>query len=37
MITIGIAVITEAGIGLEADHSQETIVVTEREVQAIVD
>ena len=29
--------ITEAWIGLERDHSQETIVATELEVQAIVD
>ena len=30
-------VIIEAGIGQERDHSQETIVVIELEVQAIVD
>ena len=32
MIIIGVVVITEAGIGLERDHSQETIAVTELEV-----
>ena len=37
VITIGIVVIKEAGIGLERGHSQETIVVTELEVQAVVD
>ena len=37
VITIGIVVIIEAGIGLERDHSQETIVVTKLEVQAVVD
>ena len=35
VITIGIVVIIEAGIGLERGHSQETIVVTELEVQAV--
>ena len=37
VITIGIVVIIEAGLGLERDHSQETIMVTELEVQAVVD
>ena len=32
-----IMVIVEAGIGLERDHFQEIMVVTELEVQAIVD
>ena len=32
MIIIGVVVIIEAGIGLERDHSQETIVVIELEV-----
>ena len=32
-----IMVIAEAGIGLERDHFQEIMVVTELEVQAIVD
>ena len=37
VITIGIVVIIEAGIGLERDCSQETIVVIELKVQVIVD
>ena len=37
MIIIGVVAIIEAGIRPERDHSQETIVVTELEVQAIVD
>ena len=37
MITIGVVITIEAGIGLERDHSQETIVVIELEVWAIVD
>ena len=37
VITIGIVVIIEAGIGLERGNSQETIVATELEVQAVVD
>ena len=36
VITIGIVVIIETGIGLERDHSQETIVETELEVQGVV-
>ena len=32
MIIIGVMAIIEAGIGLERDHSQESIVVTELEV-----
>ena len=37
MIIIGVVVIIEVGIGLERDHSHETIAVTELEVQATVD
>ena len=37
MIIIGIVVTIEAGIGPERDHSQETIVVIETEVQVIAD
>ena len=37
MIIIGMMAIIEVGIGPEKDHSQETVVVTELEVQAIVD
>ena len=37
IITIHVMVIIEEGIGPEKDHSQETIVVTGLEVQAIVD
>ena len=37
MIILGIVIIIEAGIGLERDHSQETIAVIEIEVQVIVD
>ena len=37
VITIGPVIIIEVGIGLERNHSQETIVVTELEVQAVVD
>ena len=36
MVNIEIVSIIEVGIGPERDHSQETIVVTELEVQAIV-
>ena len=36
-IIIEIVVITEIGIGLERDHIQEIMAVTELEVQAIVD
>ena len=36
-IIIEIVVIIEAGIGLEKDHFQEIMAVTEIEVQAIVD
>ena len=37
MIIIGIVAVIAAGIGPEKDHSQETIVVIEIEVQVIVD
>ena len=37
MIIIEIVAIIEVGIGPERDHSQETIAVTELEVQATVD
>ena len=37
VIIIGMMAIIEVGIGLERDHSQETIVVTELEVQVIED
>ena len=37
MIIIGVMAIREVGIGPERDCSQETVVVTELEVQAIVD
>ena len=37
VITIGIVVIIEAGIGLERDHSQKTIAVIELELLAVVD
>ena len=37
MIIIGVMAIIEVGTGLERDHSQETIAVTELEAQAIVD
>ena len=37
MIIIGVVVIIEVGIGLERDHSWETIAVIEIEVQMIVD
>ena len=37
MIIVGVMAIIEIGIGPERDHSQETIMVTELEVQAIVD
>ena len=37
VILIGMIVIIEAGIGLERDHAQETIVAIELEVQVIVD
>ena len=37
VIIIGLMAIVEVGIGLKRDHSQETIAVTEVEVQAIVD
>ena len=37
VIIVGMMAIIEAGIGLERDHSQETIAATELEVQAIVD
>ena len=37
VIIIGMMAIIEVGIGLERDHSQETIVVTELEIQVIVD
>ena len=37
IIITGVIAIIEVGIGTEKDHSQETIVATELEVQAIVD
>ena len=37
MIITGVVAIIEVGIGQDRDHSQETIAVTELEVQAIVD
>ena len=37
VIIIGVMTIIEVGIGVERDHSQETIVVTEIVLQVVVD
>ena len=37
VIIIGAMAVIEVGIGLEIEHSQETIAVTEPEVKVIVD